>query len=127
MNEKSVIDKLYIEGIISFNNKEFYDAHEYWEELWSDYKVENPKFIQALIQLAVGFFHITNFNRNGALGLFRKSKEKFVNFPNYYRKQNVLEIIRCIDDTVEQINQIPDKKNLNKFNWENIIELNEEY
>ena len=70
-------EKLFIEGIKSFNKHEFYDAHEHWEDLWSDYNLKDDKFIQALIQLSVGYFHITNNNRNGANGLLKKCIPKF--------------------------------------------------
>ena len=33
----------------SFKNFKFYDAHEYWEDLWSDYHLKDAKFIQALV------------------------------------------------------------------------------
>ena len=46
-------DELFNKGIIAFNNRQFYDAHEFWEDLWLNYKLEDAKFIQGLIQLAV--------------------------------------------------------------------------
>ena len=69
MSEEEIKEKLYIKGIEAFNSHQFYDAHEYWEDLWSDYKLKDAVLIQALIQLSVGYFHITNNNRNGANGL----------------------------------------------------------
>ena len=39
-------DILFQKGIKAFNERNFYDAHEYWEELWLDYKLEDSKFIQ---------------------------------------------------------------------------------
>ena len=53
-NEKDLFQK----GIDAFNNHQFYDAHEYWEELWLDYKLTDASFIQGLIQLAVSYFHL---------------------------------------------------------------------
>ena len=58
--------KLFKKGILFFNKKEFYSAHEKWEELWTEYKLKDPKFIQGLIQLSVAFFHITNSNLRGS-------------------------------------------------------------
>lgn len=37
-------DILFQKGIKAFNERNFYDAHEYWEELWLDYKLEDKKF-----------------------------------------------------------------------------------
>ena len=59
-DNQDIKDILFLKGLKSFNESDFYDAHEYWEELWSDYILSDRKFIQGLIQLAVAYFHITN-------------------------------------------------------------------
>ena len=73
-------DILFQKGIQAFNKKKFYDAHEYWEELWLEYKLDDAKFIQGLIQLAVSYFHLFNQNLNGARSMIRKSLGKFESF-----------------------------------------------
>ena len=70
-------DELFYKGINAFNNRCFYDAHEYWEELWLDYKLKDATFIQGLIQLAVSYFHLFNNNLNGARSMIRKCVRKF--------------------------------------------------
>ena len=65
-------DVLFNKGIEAFNNRKFYDAHEYWEELWLDYKLNDARFIQGLIQLAVSYFHFFNQNLNGARSMLKK-------------------------------------------------------
>jgi predicted metal-dependent hydrolase len=42
-------DELFNKGIIAFNNRQYYDAHEFWEDLWLNYKLEDAKFVQGLI------------------------------------------------------------------------------
>ena len=37
-------DQLFNQGIAAFNKRQFYDAHEYWEELWLEYKLDDAKF-----------------------------------------------------------------------------------
>ena len=69
-------DVLFNKGIEAFNNREFYDAHEYWEELWLDYKLNDAQFIQGLIQLAVSYFHFFNQNLNGARSMLKKCIKK---------------------------------------------------
>ena len=76
MNDINKQELLFLKGIESFNNKKFYDAHELWEELWSEYALKDSLFIQGLIQLSVAFFHITNFNLIGSKNLFNKSLPK---------------------------------------------------
>ena len=70
-------DELFHKGINAFNNRCFYDAHEYWEELWLDYKLKDAIFIQGLIQLAVSYFHLFNNNLNGARSMINKCLRKF--------------------------------------------------
>ena len=70
-------DQLFNQGITAFNNRQFYDAHEYWEELWLNYKLDDAKFIQGLIQLAVSYFHFFNKNLNGARSMMKKCLTKF--------------------------------------------------
>ena len=73
-------DELFQKGINAFNKRCFYDAHEYWEELWLDYKLEDSKFIQGLIQLAVSYYHLFNNNLNGAKSMIKKCLGKLENF-----------------------------------------------
>ena len=80
MNKIKKEDALFIKGIEAFNNREFYDAHEYWEELWLDYKLNDAQFIQGLIQLAVSYFHFFNQNLNGARSMLKKCLKKIDSF-----------------------------------------------
>ena len=87
-NEKDIFKK----GVLAFNEKRFYDAHEYWEDLWVNHKLKDAKFIQGLIQLAVSYFHLFNQNLNGARSMIRKSRGKFYSFETV-RGINVLDLI----------------------------------
>src|SRR5215475_10543517 len=57
---------LYLEGIAHFNACDFYESHEVWEALWSDYQGPSRKFFQGLIQAAVALHHFGNGNIRGA-------------------------------------------------------------
>ena len=72
--------KLFKQGIQAFNERRFYDAHEFWEEIWLDHKVEDAKFIQGLIQLSVSYFHLFNQNLNGARSMIKKCLGKLEGF-----------------------------------------------
>ena len=41
-------ETLFQKGMDAFNKRKFYDAHEYWEELWLDYQLNDAMFIQGL-------------------------------------------------------------------------------
>ena len=100
-NEKDIFKK----GVLAFNEKRFYDAHEYWEDLWVNHKLKDAKFIQGLIQLAVSYFHLFNQNLNGARSMIRKSRGKFDSFETV-RGINVLDLIDEIKRVDEHMNNI---------------------
>ena len=108
-------DKLFYKGIECFNKQNFYDAHEYWEDLWSDYRLPDAKFIQGLIQLSVGYFHISNSNKNGARGLLNKCIPKLIEYRPEYRNIDIENILIGIDKTLDYLEKIEDMKD---FNWD---------
>ena len=114
VEENKIKEELFLKGINAFNTSNYYDAHEHWEDLWSDYRLPDAKFIQALIQLAVGYFHITNNNKNGALGLLNKCKPKFELYLPSCRGMDIQGILLLVDSSIAYLNQIDDMK---EFNW----------
>ena len=68
--EPSEYDPLYLEGIAHFNACDFFEAHESWEELWTEYQGPLRKFYQGLIQAAVALHHFGNGNIRGAKKLY---------------------------------------------------------
>lgn len=67
-------DPLYLQGIAYFNACEFFEAHEVWEELWTDYRGDLRKFYQGLIQAAVALHHFGNGNIRGARKVYFSSR-----------------------------------------------------
>ncbi len=65
---------LYLQGIEHFNACDFYESHEVWEELWTDYQGPSRKFYQGLIQVAVALHHFGNGNIRGAKKLYASSR-----------------------------------------------------
>ena len=68
--EPSAYDPLYLAGIEHFNACDFFEAHESWEELWTEYQGPLRKFYQGLIQAAVALHHFGNGNIRGAKKLY---------------------------------------------------------
>ena len=115
MDQEKKIDLIFNKGIDKFNSHRFYEAHEFWEEIWTDYRLSDAKFIQAMIQLSVGCFHITNMNLNGAKGLFKKSQNKFLNFEGFVRGVNISEVTNFLENALLCIDRIDDCRD---FDWE---------
>jgi predicted metal-dependent hydrolase len=74
MADSTDYDRRYLGGILFFNERDFFQAHEVWESLWLDCAGPERRFYQALIQAAVALYHYGNGNVRGAAKLFRSSK-----------------------------------------------------
>ena len=98
MNEEEQKNILFQEGLSHYRSKDYFEAHESWEDLWSDYYLEDRKFVQGLIQLAVSFVHLGNGNMNGAKSLLNKCTEKFKLFSGIHRDIDVNQLLDEISD-----------------------------
>jgi predicted metal-dependent hydrolase len=65
----------YLAGILLFNRRDFFEAHEVWEDLWQECCGPERRFYQGLIQAAVGLLHFGNGNVRGAVKLYRSSRD----------------------------------------------------
>ena len=117
IQHKEIKEKLFLDGLKLFNEKKFYEAHEIWEDLWTEYRQLDDKFIQGLIQLSVGYFHISNTNKRGAVSLFNKSLSKFELFRGIHRNLDVDLIIMSINEALYNLEQIDEMEN---FCWDKV-------
>ena len=58
-----------------FDAKEYFEAHEVWEEMWNEAGGARHSFLQGLIQVAVALHHAGNGNFKGARKLFASALE----------------------------------------------------
>ena len=105
-------EELFHSGLKLFNDREFYDAHEYWEELWLEYQLEDKKFIQGLIQMTVAYYHLSTGNKKGALSLLNKCLNKMELFTPCNRGIDVVGIIDRINCSILMIEKGQD------FEWD---------
>jgi uncharacterized protein len=70
------MDELLKKGIGLFNNREFFQCHEVLEEAWTSEVGPRRLFLQALIHLAVGFYHCERGNPEGARRQLHKGLHK---------------------------------------------------
>lgn len=68
-------DPRYLAGVLLFNAQDFFEAHEVWEDMWSESQGLERRFYQGLIQAAVGLCHFGNGNLGGAVKLFHSSRD----------------------------------------------------
>lgn len=74
-------------GIELYNNRDYWDCHEYLEDHWIDDVADTARNVYwAVIQVATILYHYERDNIAGVRGMLAKSKEKFQ---------------RCIDMKIE--------------------------
>jgi hypothetical protein len=64
------------QGFRHFCAGEYFATHEAWEEVWQGLRGRQRLFWQAMIQLAVGAYHLQSGNRKGCQSQWQKALEK---------------------------------------------------
>jgi len=95
-------DPRYLKGIEHFNAREFYDAHEIWEELWHEQHGDAHDFVQGLIQFATSLHHFEAHNLKGAKLLYHGGVELLTpygeTFWNLPVKKLIDDMTACVKD-----------------------------
>ena len=76
-------------GAALFNAHEYFDAHEVWEDVWRAAPVEEKKFLQGLIQVAVALHHHSRGNREGARSLLNRAQRNLSHYPDSFAGVNL--------------------------------------
>ncbi|HEY5866287.1 MAG TPA: DUF309 domain-containing protein [Candidatus Tectomicrobia bacterium] len=63
-------------GLEHARARDYFAAHDEWEEVWRDLNGQRRMFWQAMIQLVVGAYHYTNGNLRGCRGQWQKALQK---------------------------------------------------
>ena len=74
----------YQRGIRLFNLREFYDAHEVWEDVWRESQGMEKRFLQGLIQAAVALHHHSTGNLVGACSLMERGVGNLAGCPEEF-------------------------------------------
>lgn len=77
-------DPRYLAGIVLFNRRDYFEAHEVWEALWMETSGPDKKFYQSLIQAAVGLCHFCNGNLRGADKLYRSARDYMQRYGQHF-------------------------------------------
>lgn len=72
-------------GLRLFNERDFFEAHETWEDLWHMASGERKLFYQGLIQCAVTLVHVQRGNPRGVANVWKTAQQKFESLPAVYR------------------------------------------
>lgn len=88
------MDERLLQGIGLFNSGDFFRCHEVLEEAWKLERGPRRVFLQALIHVAVGFYHSQRGNTAGAVRQLRKGIEKLAAYAPSCEGQNTAQLCR---------------------------------
>ena len=88
----------YHRGIRLFNAREFYEAHEVWEDVWRESHGMEKKFLQGLIQAAVALHHQSTGNVVGACSLVERARRNLAGCPAEFAGIRVGELRLALED-----------------------------
>lgn len=74
----------FVQGVEHFNAREFWEAHESWEEIWLAAESDVEQFLQGLIQVAAAYHHLQRGTFRGGVRLFDSGLARLRNFPPHF-------------------------------------------
>jgi len=70
------------EGLACYRSREFFLAHEHWEDVWLRAAEPEKTFLQALIHIAAAFHHLGRKNAIGAERQLQRALRKLEPYPD---------------------------------------------
>jgi predicted metal-dependent hydrolase len=101
--QKKPVSDLLEQGIVFFNSRRYFDAHEAWEDLWLPSGGPLRLFYQGLVQAAVGMHHLSNGNLNGAKAQLVKSLDKLRQYPEMFCGINNAKLIADLEGALQEL------------------------
>ena len=98
-------DAIYQRGLELFNRGEFFDAHEVLEDVWRTAPAEEKKFLQGLIQVAVGLHHHSRGNLVGARSLLARAQKNLSVYPACHGGIDLAGLRAQVEGWVEALNR----------------------
>lgn len=97
------------QGIDAFNDEAFFEAHDMLEDLWMDIRGSERSFFQGLIQLVIGFYHLSMDNPVGATHLLERALDKLEAYAPAHRDVQLAPLMKTVRQTLARIDKEPDQ------------------
>ena len=95
--------KLYYDGITLFNDRDFFEAHEAWEDAWHMAYGLKHSFYQGMIQCAVALEHYRRSNPRGVASLYKSYQAKFKDVPDVFMGLEVKKFLAQMRDVLRPV------------------------
>ncbi len=93
--------KQYYQFIDQFNQGEYYECHDLLEDIWMEEK--SNKFLQGMLQMAVGIYHFERGNIKGARWMFNSSRNYLLRYLPEKWGLNLVQVIAYLDDCLNAL------------------------
>lgn len=80
------------QGLQSFNQGDFYEAHEFFEDSWRDTQESTRELFRALLHLSGGYYRLTQDRPGAAKKFFTRARHWIQKFPSPFLGLNTAEI-----------------------------------
>jgi predicted metal-dependent hydrolase len=93
--------RIFLQGLRLFNEeRDYFEAHETWEDVWHISSGNRRKFYQGIIQIAVTIVHLQRENRLGAERLRESAYKRFDGLPDMFMGVNIKSLLAQYDQLV---------------------------
>lgn len=89
------VDPRLEEGIALFNQGEYYRCHDVLEAIWMEANTLEKPFYQGILQIAVGLYHLSNHNWQGASILLGEGVNRLRPFEPNYAGVDIVRLVDC--------------------------------
>jgi hypothetical protein len=91
------------EGVEQFNQQEFYACHDTLEALWMETLEPDRSFYQGILQIAVGLYHLSNHNWQGAVTLMGSGIGRLNRYCPAYGDINVTDFVSTSQNLLQYL------------------------
>ena len=95
-----------VEGLRLFNVREFFEAHEAFEDAWNAERSKVRDLYRGILQIAVVYLHITRQNYQGAVKVYARSQKWLKDWPAVCRGIQVEELRRNAEAVIDEVNRL---------------------
>ena len=93
-------------GLILFNERKYFEAHEELEAAWKDEKGKIRELYQGILQAGVTYLHITRGNHAGAIKVYGRSMRWLRQWPETCRGVEVGQLRNDLDAAIEEVKRL---------------------
>ncbi|NJK47616.1 DUF309 domain-containing protein [Candidatus Gracilibacteria bacterium] len=101
-----MLPQAFWQGVEEFNRQEFYACHDTLEALWMESTEIEKNFYQGILQIAVGCYHLGNYNWRGAVILLGEGIRRLRAYLPVHQGIDVETLISESDRLLKTLQQI---------------------